>query len=130
MTIFLAERVQDLLQSLNISSELTGEEPNYLVRVNRDHILNAIIPTNAMIQTSSPTSFVFTDKETQAYTSLYSFLNYYTSSRLTSVGRSDEWIMLDAIKEYCHTCTGTGQDSPPPEKYHGICPQCNGHGMV
>lgn len=28
----------------------------------------------------------------------------------------------------CSTCGGTGQDDPPPGKYHGICTVCNGTG--
>ena len=26
----------------------------------------------------------------------------------------------------CTICGGTGQDDPPPGKYHGICPVCKG----
>lgn len=28
----------------------------------------------------------------------------------------------------CSGCGGTGQDDPPPGKYHGICQECNGTG--
>jgi DnaJ-class molecular chaperone len=30
----------------------------------------------------------------------------------------------------CPTCTGTGQDDPPPGKYHGLCPRCCGTGQI
>lgn len=28
----------------------------------------------------------------------------------------------------CPACGGTGQDDPPPGKYHGLCPKCGGSG--
>ena len=28
----------------------------------------------------------------------------------------------------CSACGGTGQDDPPPGKYHGLCPKCGGSG--
>ena len=28
----------------------------------------------------------------------------------------------------CSACGGTGQDDPPPGKYHGLCPKCGGTG--
>jgi len=28
----------------------------------------------------------------------------------------------------CPACGGTGQDDPPPGKYHGKCPKCGGTG--
>lgn len=28
----------------------------------------------------------------------------------------------------CSACGGTGQDDPPPDKYHGLCPACGGSG--
>ncbi len=28
----------------------------------------------------------------------------------------------------CKMCGGTGQDDPPPGKYHGLCPRCGGNG--
>ena len=31
-------------------------------------------------------------------------------------------------KVACPVCLGTGQDDPPPGKYHGICAVCNGTG--
>ena len=32
--------------------------------------------------------------------------------------------------EECKACHGTGQDDPPPGKYHGICSECNGTGRI
>lgn len=33
------------------------------------------------------------------------------------------------VKEVgCPACGGTGQDKPPPGKYHGICSECAGTG--
>jgi hypothetical protein len=33
-------------------------------------------------------------------------------------------------KTTCPECLGTGQDDPPPGKYHGLCTKCNGKGWV
>jgi len=30
----------------------------------------------------------------------------------------------------CPDCGGTGQDDPPPGKYHGLCSTCGGSGKL
>ena len=30
----------------------------------------------------------------------------------------------------CPDCRGSGQDDPPPGKYHGLCQTCNGTGQT
>ena len=33
-----------------------------------------------------------------------------------------------SVQVPCSDCGGTGQDDPPPGKYHGLCPKCGGSG--
>jgi DnaJ-class molecular chaperone len=44
-----------------------------------------------------------------------------------SAGRSPN---QEPNTQICPECGGTGQDNPPPGKYHGICKKCNGTGKL